>query len=86
MRHRDEESRDGGRSEADQRQPMPAPRSMPTAGLPRPSRPPRPISVSPAPPPVRPRVEPTAINGYAPDESSDSRHGIRPVPGWPTPD
>ena len=47
------------------RQPMQAPRSMPTAGLPRAPRTPRPASVAPAPPPVQLPAEPTPIHGHA---------------------
>lgn len=68
------------------RQPMPAPRSMPTAGLSRPPRAPRPASVSPAPPPLPSRGEPTPINGYPRQDPIGTPPGIRPVPGWPTSD
>lgn len=69
-------------------QPMPPPRSMPTAGLSRAPRKVRPAGISPAPPPpVRPRVEPTPIHGYTGqsiDRAPAPQSGIRPVPGWPS--
>ena len=51
-------------SHARSRQPMVPPQSMPTAGLSRAPRIPDPASVSPAPPALRRRAEPTAIHGF----------------------
>ena len=61
-------------------QPMQAPRSMPTAGLPRSPRTPRPAAVSPAPPVLRGSADPQPIHGH-PDSAAAAEPESTPVIG-----